>query len=154
MTGSTASRILQGAVTIWVLTLPLFPDDAHVPKVVLFLAAFAIILPVTGVFAHVFGEEIDHRRQTSVRRMAQIVLESLPIGLPALPPLFVFLLAWAGVLGLDVALLLSDLSLLSIVFAVGFLAGRSIGGLPRGLVDGLLAGTLALTLGLLRWLVI
>ena len=83
-----------------------------------------------------------------------IVLEVSPVLLSTVPPFLIFVIASFGIITVKTGLLLSDLSLLSILFLMGFLAGKAITGVARGLLDGALAVSIGGCLVILRGLVI
>lgn len=152
--GKNAYRIITGAMTTWILMIAFEADDSVPTEIVLDLAIFALLLLVTYVFASIIGEEIIVRRQTSWKRIFEIVLEVSPVLLSTVPPFLIFVMASFGILTVKTGLLLSDLSLLSILFLMGFLAGNAITGVVRGLLDGALAVSIGGCLVILRGLVV
>ena len=117
-----------------------FEADHSVPAdIMLNLAIFALLLLITYVFATVIGEEIIVRQQTRWKRILEIVFEVSPVLLATVPPFIIFVIASLSIITVKTGLLLSDFSLLSILFLMGFLAGKAIGGAARGLLDGALA---------------
>ena len=152
--GKNAYRIITGTMTTWVLMIAFEADDSVPTEIVLDLAIFALLLLVTYVFASIIGEEIIVRRQTSWKRIFEIVLEVSPVLLSTVPPFLIFVMASFGILTVKTGLLLSDLSLLSILFLMGFLAGNAITGVVRGLLDGALAASIGGGLVILRGLVV
>ena len=106
------------------------------------------------IFASVIGEEIITRRQTAWRRIFEIVLEVSPVLLATLPPFLIFVIASFDIISVKTGLILSDLSLLAILFLMGFLAGKAIGAVRRGLLDGVLAAGIGVGLVILRSMVI
>ena len=152
--GKNAYRIITGAMTTWILMIAFEADHSVPTEIVLDLAIFAALLLVTYVFASIISEEIIVRRQTSWKRIFEIVLEVSPVLLSTVPPFFIFVIASFGIITVKKGLLLSDLSLLSILFLMGFLAGKAITGVSRGLLDGALAVSIGACLVILRGLVI
>ena len=152
--GKNAYRIITGAMTTWILMIAFEADHSVPTEIVLDLAIFATLLLVTYVFASTISEEIIVRRQTSWKRIFEIVLEVSPVLLSTLPPFLIFVIASFGIITVKTGLLLSDLSLLSILFLMGFLAGKAITGVSRGLLDGALAVSIGGCLVILRGLVI
>jgi len=152
--GKNTYRIITGAMTTWILMIAFEADHSVPTEIVLDLAIFATLLLVTYVFASTISEEIIVRRQTSWKRIFEIVLEVSPVLLSTLPPFLIFVIASFGIITVKTGLLLSDLSLLSILFLMGFLAGKAITGVSRGLLDGALAVSIGGCLVLLRGLVI
>lgn len=152
--GKNAYRIITGAMTTWILMIAFEADHSVPSEIVLDLAIFATLLLVTYVFASIISEEIIVRRQTSWKRIFEIVLEVSPVLLSTVPPFFIFVIASFGIITVKTGLLLSDLSLLSILFLMGFLAGKAITGVSRGLLDGALAVSIGGCLVILRGLVI
>ena len=152
--GKNTYRIITGAMTTWILMIAFEADHSVPTEIVLDLAIFATLLLVTYVFASTISEEIIVRRQTSWKRIFEIVLEVSPVLLSTLPPFLIFVIASFGIITVKTGLLLSDLSLLSILFLMGFLAGKAITGVSRGLLDGALAVFIGGCLVMLRGLVI
>ena len=152
--GKNTYRIITGAMTTWILMIAFEADHSVPTEIVLDLAIFATLLLVTYVFASTISEEIIVRRQTSWKRIFEIVLEVSPVLLSTLPPFLIFVIASFGIITVKTGLLLSDLSLLSILFLMGFLAGKAITGVSRGLLDGALAVSIGGCLVILRGLVI
>ena len=149
-----AFRIITGTMTTWILMIAFQADHTTPTEVVLDLAVFAALLLVSYVFASVIGEEIIVQRQTNLRRIFEIVVDVSPVILATLPPFLIFVIASFGIISVKTGLLLSDLSLLAILFGVGFIAGKSIGAFRRGLLDGALAAGIGLGLVILRSIVI
>ena len=85
--------------------------------------------------------------------MLEIVREVSPVLLSTVPPFLIFVIASFGIITVKTGLLLSDLSLLSILFLIGFLAGKAIVGVTRGLIDGALAVVVGACLVILRGVV-
>ena len=141
-------------MTTWILMIAFEADHSVPTEIVLDLAIFAVLLLVTYVFATIISEEIIVRRQTSWKRIFEIVLEVSPVLLSTVPPFLIFVIASFGIITVKTGLLLSDLSLLSILFLMGFLAGKAITGVSRGLLDGALAVSIGACLVILRGLVI
>ena len=137
--GKNAFRIVIGAMTTWILMIAVEADGSVPTEILLNLVLFAFLLLSTYVFASVIGEEIIVRRQTSLKRVFQITLEVFPVLLSTMPPILIFVIASFGIITAKIGLLLSDFSLLIIIFLMGFLAGKSIAGVTRGLLDGALA---------------
>ena len=132
-----------------------FQADHTTPtEIVLDLAVFAALLLVSYVFASVIGEEIIVQRQTSLRRIFKIALDVSPVLVAILPPFLIFVIASFGIISVKTGLVLSDLSLLAILFSMGFIAGKSIGAVRRGLLDGALAAGIGVGLVILRSIVI
>jgi hypothetical protein len=152
--GKNAYRIITGTMTTWVLMIAFEADHSIPTEIVLDLAIFALLLLLTYVFASIIGEEIIVRRQTGWKRIFEIVLEVSPVLLSTVPPFLIFVIASFGIITVKTGLLLSDLSLLSILFLMGFLAGKAITGVARGLLDGALAVSIGGCLVILRGLVI
>ena len=152
--GKNAYRIITGAVTIWVLLIAFEADHSASVEILVNLVVFALLLLLTYIFASVISEEIIVRRQTSWKRFLQIAFEVSPVLLATVPPFLIFLIASFGIITVKTGLLLSDLSLLSILFLMGFLAGKSISAVRRGLLDGALAVVVGVCLVVLRGLVI
>ena len=152
--GKNAYRIITGAVTTWILMIAFEADHSVPTEIVLDLAIFALLLLLTYVFASIIGEEIIVRRQTGWKRIFEIVLEVSPVLLSTVPPFLIFVIASFGIITVKTGLLLSDLSLLSIIFLMGFLAGKAIGGITRGWLDGALCATIGGGLVILRGVVI
>ena len=152
--GKNAYRIITGAMTTWILMIAFEADHSVPTEIVLDLAIFATLLLVTYVFASTISEEIIVRRQTSWKRLLEITLEVSPVLLSTASPFFIFVIAAFGIITVKTGLLLSDLSLLSILFLMGFLAGKAITGVSRGLLDGALAVSIGGCLVILRGLVI
>ena len=152
--GQNAYRIITGAMTTWILMIAFEADHSVPAEIVLDLAIFASLLLVTYVFASIIGEEIRVRRQTSWKRIFEIALEVPPVLLSTVPPFLIFVIASFGIITVKTGLLLSDLSLLSILFLTGFLAGKAITGIARGVLDGALAAAIGGCLVILRGLVI
>ena len=151
--GKNAYRIITGTITTWVLMIAFEADHSGPTEILLDLAIFALLLLMTYVFATVIGEEIIVRRQTSWKRIFKIVIEVSPVLLSTVPPFLIFVIASFGILTVKTGLLLSDLGLLSILFLMGFLAGKAIGGGTRGLLDGVLAIAIGGCLVILRGVV-
>ncbi len=151
--GKNAYRIITGTITTWILMIAIEADRSGPTEILLDLAIFALLLLITYVFATVVGEEIIFRRQTSWKRIFEIVIEVSPVLFSTAPPFFTFVLASFGILTVKTGLLLSDLGLLSILFFMGFLAGKAIGGGARGLLDGALAVAIGGGLVILRGVV-
>jgi len=147
-------RIITGTMTTWILMIAFQADHTTPTEVVLDLAVFAALLLVSYVFASVLGEEIIVQRQTGWRRLFEIVLHVSPVLLATLPPFLIFVIASFGIISVKTGLLLSDLSLLAILFLVGFIAGKAIGAVRRGLLDGALAACIGVGLVILRSMVI
>ena len=137
--GENAYRIIIGAMTTWILMIAFESGDSAPTEILLILVIFALLLLATYVFASVIGEEIKVRRQTSLKRFFEITLEVFPVLLSTVPPFFIFVIAAFGIISVKTGLLLSDFSLLTILFLMGFLAGKLIGGIFRGILDGALA---------------
>ena len=152
--GKNTYRIITGTMTTWILMIAFEADNTVPTEIVLDLAIFALLLLVTYVFASIISEEIIVRRQTSWKRIFEIVLEVSPVLLSTVPPFLIFVIASFGIITVKTGLLLSDLSLLSILFVMGFLAGKAISGVFRGLLDGALAASIGGCLVILRGLVI
>ena len=151
--GKNAYRIITGTITTWVLMIAFEADHSGPTEILLDLAIFALLLLMTYVFATVIGEEIIVRRQTSWKRIFEMVIEVSPVLLFTVPPILIFVIASFGILTVKTGLLLSDLGLLSILFLMGFLAGKAIGGGTRGLLDGVLAVAIGGCLVILRGVV-
>ena len=151
--GKNAYRIITGTITTWVLMIAFEADHSGPTEILLDLAIFALLLLMTYVFATVIGEEIIVRRQTSWKRIFEIVIEVSPVLLSTVPPFLIFVIASFGILTVKTGLLLSDLGLLSLLFLMGFLAGKAIGGGTRGLLDGVLAVAIGGCLVILRGVV-
>ena len=151
--GKNAYRIITGTITTWVLMIAIEADHSGPTEILLDLAIFALLLLMTYVFATVIGEEIIVRRQTSWKRIFEIVIEVSPVLLSTVPPFLIFVIASFGILTVKTGLLLSDLGLLSLLFLMGFLAGKAIGGGTRGLLDGVLAVAIGGCLVILRGVV-
>jgi len=77
--GKNAYRIITGAMTTWVLMIAFEADHSVPTEIVLDLAIFALLLLLTYVFASIIGEEIIVRRQTSWKRIFEIVFEVSPV---------------------------------------------------------------------------
>jgi hypothetical protein len=152
--GKNAYRIITGAMTTWILMIAVEADHAVPTEILLNLVIFALLLLVTYVFASVIGEEIIVRRQTSWKRIFEITFEVSPVLLSTVPPFLIFVVASFGIITAKTGLLLSDLSLLSILFSMGFFAGKAISGVTRGLLDGALAVAVGGCLVILRGVVI
>ena len=152
--GKNSYRIITGAMTTWILMIAFEADHSVPTEIVLDLAIFATLLLVTYIFASIISEEIIVRRQTSWKRIFEIVLEVSPVLLSTVPPFLIFVIASFGIITVKTGLLLSDLSLLSILFFMGFFAGKAITGVSRGLLDGALAVSIGGCLVILRGLVI
>ena len=129
--GKNAYRIITGAMTTWILMIAFEADHSVPTEIVLDLAIFAVLLLVTYVFATIISEEIIVRRQTSWKRIFEIVLEVSPVLLSTVPPFLIFVIASFGIITVKTGLLLSDLSLLSIFDGV-FSRKSNHWGLPRG----------------------
>ncbi|MGB5746541.1 MAG: hypothetical protein WBM69_06140 [Desulfobacterales bacterium] len=151
--GKNAYRIITGAVTTWILMIAFEADHSVPTEILLNLVIFALLLLVTYVFASVISEEITVRRQTSWKRLLEITLEVSPVLLSTVSPFFIFVIAAFGIITVKTGLLLSDLSLLSILFLMGFLAGKAINGVTRGMLDGALAVVVGGVLVILRGVV-
>ena len=141
-------------MTIWVLLIAFEADHSAPVEILVNLVVFALLLLLTYIFASLISEEIIVRRQTSWKRFLQIAFEVSPVLLATVPPFLIFLIASFGIITVKTGLLLSDLSLLSILFLMGFLAGKSISAVRRGLLDGALAVVVGVCLVVLRGLVI
>ena len=152
--GKNAYRIITGAMTTWILMIAFEADHSAPTEILLNLVIFALLLLVTYVFASVIAEEIIVQRQTSWKRLLEITLEVSPVLLSTVSPFFIFVIAAFGIITVKTGLLLSDLSLLSILFFMGFLAGKKIGAVHRGLLDGVLAILVGVCLVVLRGSVI
>jgi ABC-type multidrug transport system permease subunit len=152
--GKNVFRIITGTMTTWILMIAFQADHSTPTEIVLELVVFAALLLVSYVFASVLGEEIIVQRQTSWRRLFEIVLDVSPGLLATLPPFLIFVIASFGIISVKTGLLLSDLSLLAILFLVGFIAGKAIGAVRRGLLDGALAAGIGVGLVILRSMVI
>ena len=152
--GKNVFRVITGTMTTWILMIAFQADNSKPTEIVLDLAVFAALLLVSYVFASVLGEEIIVKRQTSLRRIFEIVLDVSPVLLATLPPFLIFVIASFDIISVKTGLLLSDLSLLAILFGVGFIAGKSIGAVRRGLLDGALAAGIGVGLVILRSIVI
>ena len=151
--GKNAYRIITGAVTTWILMIAFEADHSVPTEILLNLVIFALLLLVTYVFASVIAEETIVRRQTSWKRLLEITLEVSPVLLSTVSPFFIFVIAAFGIITVKTGLLLSDLSLLSILFLMGFLAGKAINGVTRGMLDGALAVVVGGGLVILRGVV-
>ena len=151
--GKNAYRIITGTITTWVLMIAIEAEHSGPTEILLDLAIFALLLLMTYVFATVIGEEIIVRRETSWNRIFKIVIEVSPVLLSTVPPFLIFVIASFGILSVKTGLLLSDLGLLSILFLMGFLAGKAIDGGSRGLLDGVLAVAIGGCLVILRGVV-
>lgn len=151
--GKNAYRIITGAVTTWILMIAFEADHSVPTEILLNLVIFALLLLVTYVFASLISEEIIVRRQTSWKRLLEITLEVSPVLLSTVSPFFIFVIAAFGIITVKTGLLLSDLSLLSILFLMGFLAGKAINGVTRGMLDGALAVVVGGVLVILRGVV-
>ena len=149
-----AYRIITGAVTTWILMIAFEADHSVPTEILLNLVIFALLLLVTYVFASVISEEIIVRRQTSWKRLLELTLEVSPVLLSTVSPFLIFVIASFGIITVKTGLLLSDLSLLSILFLMGFFAGMAISGVARGLLDGTLAVLVGGCLVVLRGVVI
>jgi len=152
--GKNAYRIITGAVTTWILMIAFEADHSVPTEILLNLVIFALLLLVTYVFASLISEEIIVRRQTSWKRLLEITLEVSPVLLSTVSPFFIFVIAAFGIITVKTGLLLSDLSLLAILFLVGYFAGKAIRGVTRGLLDGALAVAVGGCLVILRGVVI
>ena len=152
--GKNAYRIITGAVTTWILMIAFEADHSVPTEIVLNLVIFNLLLLSTYVFASVIAEEIIVRRQTSWKRLLEITIEVSPVLLSIVPPFLIFVIASFGIITVKTGLLLSDLSLLSILFLMGFFAGMAISGVARGLLDGTLAVLVGGCLVVLRGVVI
>ena len=84
-----AFRIITGTMTTWILMIAFQADHTTPTEVVLDLAVFAALLLVSYVFASVIGEEIIVQRQTSLRRIFEIVVDVSPVLLAILPPFLI-----------------------------------------------------------------
>jgi hypothetical protein len=144
----------MGIMTTWILTIAFEADHSVSTEIMLDLFLFSLLLLATNVFAAIISEEIIVQRQTSLKRAMEIILDVSPVMLAAVPSFIIFLIASFGIYSVKTGLLLSDLSLLTILFSMGFFAGRSIGGTLRGLLDGAIAITIGGCLVLLRGIVI
>ena len=154
LNGRNVFRIIIGTMTTSIVMIA-FHDDPYAPtQIVLDLALFSVLLLVSYVFASVIGEEIIKHQQTSLKRILEIVIEVSPVVLATVPPLLIFVLASFGIFSVKFGLLLSDMSLLSILFLMGLSAGITIGGIIRGLLDGALAAGIGWGLVILRSMVI
>lgn len=140
--GKNAYRIITGAMTTWILMIAVEADHSVPTNILLNLATFALLLLLTYVFATVIADEIIVRKQTSWKRIFEIVFEVSPVILPTVPPLLIFVIASLGIITGKTGILLSDLSLLSILFLMGFFAGKGISGITRGLLDGALCAAI------------
>ena len=154
LTGKNVFRVIIGTMTTWILMIAIQADESVPLDIVMSLAIFAVLLLMSYVFASVIGEEIIVQRQTNWRRIFEIVLDVSPVALATIPPFLIFVIASYDIITVKTGLLLSDLSLLSILFLIGFLAGKAISGILRGLLDGVLAAAIGLGLVLLRSMVI
>jgi len=134
-----AYRIITGAMTTWILMIAFEADHSVPTEILQNLVIFALLLLVTYVFASVIAEEIIVRRQTGWKRLLEITREVSPVLLSTVAPFCIFVVAAFGIITVKTGLLLSDLSLLLILFLMGFLAGKAINGVTRGLLDGALA---------------
>jgi hypothetical protein len=152
--GRNAYRIITGTITTWIMMIGFEADHSVPTEIVLGLAIYELLLLTTYVFASVIGEEISSQRQTSWKRFFEIVLEVSPVLLSTVPPLLIFVIASFGIITVKTGLLLSDLSLLLLLFLMGFFAGKAITGVTRGLLDGALAVSIGGGLVILRSLVI
>ncbi len=152
--GKNAYRIITGAMSTWILMIAIEADHSDPADIVLNLAIFALLLIVTFAFASVIAEEIIVRRQTSWKRLLEITLEVSPVLLSTVSPFLIFVIASFGIITIKTGLLLSDFSLLSILFFMGFLAGKAISGVTRGLLDGALTVAVGAGLVILKGLVI
>ncbi len=152
--GKNAYRIITGAVTTWILMIAFEADHSVPTEILLNLVIFALLLISTYVFASVIAEEIIVRRQTSWKRLLEITREVSPVLLSTVSPFLIFVIASFGIITVKTGLLLSDLSLLSILFLMGFFAGMAISGVARGLLDGTLAVLVGGCLVVLRGVVI
>ena len=152
--GENAYRIIIGTMTTWILMIAFEAGESVPAEILANLVIFALLLLSTYVFASVIGEEMKVGRQTSLKRFFEIAIEVSPLLLSTVPPFFIFLIASFGIISVKTALLLSDFSLLIILFLMGFLAGKLIGGIFRGVLDGALAVAVGGGLVILRGLVI
>ena len=148
--GKNVFRIITGTMTTWILMIAVEADHSVPTEIVLDLAIFALPLLMTYVFATVIVEEITVRRQTSWKKILEIVLEVSPVLLSTVPLFLIFIIASFGIITVKTGLLLSYLCLLSILFLMGFLAGKAISGVARGLLDGALAVAIGGCLVILR----
>ena len=153
LSGKNVYRIITGTLTTWILMIAIEADHSVPTEIVGDLAIYALLLLITYVFATVIAEEIIVQRQTSWKRMLEIVREVSPVLLSTVPPFLIFVIASFGIITVKTGLLLSDLSLLSILFLIGFLAGKAIVGVTRGLIDGALAVVVGACLVILRGVV-
>ncbi len=152
--GKNAYRIIMGIMTTWILTIAFEADKSAPTEILLDLFLFSLLLLATNVFAGIISEEIIVQRQTSLKRAFELTLDVSPVLLAAIPPFIIFLIASFGFYSVNTGLLLSDLCLLTILFFMGFFAGRSISGIRRGVLDGFIAIIIGVCLVLLRGFVI
>ena len=94
------------------------------------------------------------QKHWAVSENLEITLEVSPVLLSTVSPFLIFVIASFGIISVKTGLLLSDLSLLSILFLMGFFAGKAISGVTRGLLDGALAVAVGGCLVILRGVVI
>jgi len=152
--GKNAFRIIIGTMTMWIFMIAFQADSSTPAEIVMDLVMFAVLLLMSYVFASVIGEEIIVQRQTSWKRLLEIALDVSPVLSPTLPSFLIFVMASLGIITVKTGLILSDISLLSILFLMGFLAGKAIGKIRRGLLDGALAAGIGVGLVILRSMVI
>ena len=152
--GKNIFRILIGAMTTYIFLNTFHVYQFTAIEIVLDLTLFAVLLLISYIFASVIGEEIIVRRQTNWRRFFEIVSDVSPVLLATFLPILIFVIASFGIIKVKTGLLLSDLSILLILFSVGFLAGKAIGGIVRGLLDGALAATIGAGIALLRIIIV
>ena len=152
--GKNAFRIIIGTMTMWIFMIAFQADSSTPAEIVMDLVMFAVLLLMSYVFASVIGEEIIVQRQTSWKRFLEIALDVSPVLSPTLPSFLIFVMASLGIITVKTGLILSDISLLSILFLMGFLAGKAIGKIRRGLLDGALAAGIGVGLVILRSMVI
>ena len=152
--GKNAFRIIIGTMTMWIFMIAFQADSSTPAEIVMDLVIFAVLLLLSYIFASVIGEEIIVQRQTSWKRILEIALDVSPVLWPTLPPFLIFVMASLGIITVKTGLILSDFSLLSILFLMGFIAGKAIGKIRRGLLDGALAAGIGLGLVILRSMVI
>jgi len=152
--GKNVFRIIIGTMTTWILIIAFWAERSTPTEIVLDITLFAVLMLMSYVFASVIGEEIIVQRQTSWRRIFEITLNVAPVLLATLPPFLIFVIASFDIITVKTGLILSELSLLTILFLMGLLAGKAIGAVRRGLVDGALAAGIGVGLVILRSVVI
>jgi hypothetical protein len=132
--------LLVALVAALALELTLDPGAAA-----LGLAGTVVAVLAADVYEHAVQEEIQSGRRLDRREMARVFGHSAGIPLGAAPALFLFILAWLGIIATDLAIDGSLWSGIGALVVLGYASGRLRGDAYRpALVHGLLLAALGL----------